>query len=104
MPNSSYAKLKKQGKCIKNCGRIAAAGHSICKPCRDDMSTDIGAERQSRRDQGLCPQCGEPTGGEPSCLRHMLNVSTEKGDDFVSAIMKSRGWKKRLSGGGTDSK
>lgn len=85
------------------CGKPTASG-TRCLSCQKKDAAREEKKRSRRKAQKLCPQCGKVklAEGEKSCLRCMLKVKDE--DDFVDPIMKSRNWKKRLSGSGTDSK
>lgn len=69
-----------------------------CKECAKADAARSDRKRRKRKNDGYCPQCGKVklANAEKSCLSCMLKVSSERGDDHVPAIMKSRGWAKRL--------
>jgi hypothetical protein len=104
MPNSSYKKRKKQGKCIKDerhalSKEDLAAGHSICEPCRDDLRADIGAERQRRRDEGKCLWCEEPREeGLTVCRVHAWDESKQDSESEADVVARLESHPKRFKG------
>jgi hypothetical protein len=102
MPNSSYKKRKDQGKCIKDDRHTLSrgdveAGHSICKPCRDDMRTDIEAERQRRRDEGRCLWCEEPAvQGLTVCRVHAWDEGKKEPEDEADVVARLENHPKRF--------
>ncbi len=83
--------------CVE-CGVAVGPDNVRCDRCAAKHADSQKDVREKRKMKGYCPQCGRVklAKGQKSCLRCMLKVSEERGDDFVHPITKSRNWPKRL--------